>query len=105
MPFDFYWAGGVGFTRAHVDHFGARAEKKERHRQSCTGEDVSPENVYFSVNVAERQKFSRSLRHFDLSESEGEGLRPWRLLWCLFKEQPVSAPYFISAGEQLLEST
>lgn len=28
-----------------------------------------------------------------------------RLLRCLFKEQPVCAPYFISASEQLLEST
>lgn len=66
---------------------------------------TSTVNVSFSVNMAEKQKFSRSLRHFDLGESEGEGLRPGRLLWCLFKEQPVSAPYFISAGEQLLEST
>lgn len=66
---------------------------------------MSPVNVSFSVKTAEKQKFSRSLQHFDLGESEGEGLRPGRLLWCLFKEQPVSAPYFISAGEQLLEST
>lgn len=28
-----------------------------------------------------------------------------RLLRCLFKEQPVCAPYFISASEQLLEFT
>lgn len=69
------------------------------------GENMRPVNVSFSVNTAEKQKFSRSQRHFDLGEREAEGLRPRRLLWCLFKEQPVGAPYFISAGEQLLEST
>lgn len=92
--------------RAGVDHSGGQGAEKSSTFARVRGENTSPLNVSFSVNTAERSRSFQGRCGTSTSARERERVSgPGGSSGAYLRSSQSAPPYFISAGEQLLEST